>query len=190
MERSRKIRFTLAHVLTFITAVPVCMGVVVAVESAASNQSYEWFGIEWRSNVRHFLIDSVGLPMNFVTGYVSFAMIDLPAWICYSVIALTLGLIRSKWAMMIGVTFIMSVFAWDLASDYFSGLGGQINTRLVSMFGVAVPALSFALARVVRGHTDVPKRKTGRVAIGFTCLAIVISLATSIYGWWIVGQNR
>lgn len=190
MEHSRKHSFTLAGLLTFVTAVPVCIGIVAAVEFTASYQSYEWFGGAWYSDVRHFLVDRVGVPVSFVARYVSFAMIDVPGWVCCVAIAFVLGLIRSKLAFIVGVAFIPSVCVWDFTSDYFSGLHGHLNLRLVSLFGVSVIALSFAVSRRIRGGTQMREQKTGRIAIGFTCVAIGASLAVSQYGWSLVNLHR
>jgi hypothetical protein len=190
MARPRKHQFTLMDLLTFVTAIPVCIGVIAAVECTAFDQSVEWFGTGWYGVVRRFLIDNVGLPSNFVTGYVSFAMIDFPAWICYAMIASILGLIRSKWSLTIGVAFILSIFVWDLIFDSFSGLHGYINLRLVSLFGVVVAALCFAITRRIRGGSHAPDRTTGQLAKGLICLAILATLAVSIYGWWLVAVVR
>lgn len=182
----RRRRFTLTDLLTFATALPVCIGVIEAVEFTAFNQSFEWFGIDWHSDVRHFLVDKVGVPSDFVAGYVTFAMTDLPAWVCYSMIALFLGLLRSKWSFPAGVAFIVAIFVRDLMSDYFSGLHGFVNLRLVSLFGVVVAALCFASTRRIRSTSHFPNRKPGRLTTAFTCLAIVALLAASAYGWWLV----
>ncbi len=190
VERPRKHRFALVDFLAFITSIPVCVGVVAAIEFTASNQSYEWFGIDWYNNVRHFLIDDVGVPSDFVTGYVSFAIVDVPAWICYAVTAFILGLLRSKWTFTIGVAFILSIFIWDLTSDYFSGLHGHINLRLVSLLGVVVAAMCFAFARRIRGRSRKPDRKNSRILMAFNCVAIVAMLAVAAYGWWLVELSR
>lgn len=190
VERPRKYRYTLTDLLTLVTAMPVCIGVVAAVEFTAFNLSFEWFGIDWYNDVRHLLIDNVGVPSNFVARYVSGAMFDLPAWVCYAVIGLIFGLSRSKWSFTIAVSFILSIFVWDLMSDYFSGLHGHINRRLVSLFGVLVATLFFGVARKSRGRSHVAERGTGRLAKGFTCLALIASLGVSIYGWWLVDLDR
>ncbi|WP_425399795.1 hypothetical protein [Aeoliella sp.] len=186
----RTLRFTTADLFTLVSAIPVCIGVVAAVEFTAFEQSYEWFGIDWYSGVRHFLMDSVGVPPGFVARYVTFAMADMPAWFCYSIIAIALGLIRSKWALVVGTAFILSIFIWDLMSDCFSGLHAQTNLRIVSLFGVALAAACFAITRRIRGRSLVSDHKTGRSAMGITCLAIVLTLAVSMYGWWLVGLTR
>jgi len=189
-QRLRKHRFTLADLLTFVTAIPVCIGVIAAIEFTASKKSLNWFGSAWHSDVRHFLVDNVGLPLNFVTGYVSFALIDLPAWACYAAIALVFGVIRSNWSFTIGGAFILSIFVWDLMSDYFVGFHTWINFRFVSLFGVVLATSCFAVTRRIRGCSHVLARRTDRIAKGFIYLFIVATVAMSIYGWWIVDASR
>ena len=177
--------------LTFVTALFVCIGFVAAVEFTAGNLSYEWFGIDWRSDTRSFLIDSVGLSTEFVCGYISFAMIDVPAWVCYTIVASGLGLIRSKRGLITGLALITSICLWDFTSDHFSGLQSNVNLRLVSLFGVAITAMSFFITRKLRGRLNEPTdRKPNRLLVGIGALTLVASLIVSAYGWWLVDLNR
>ncbi len=52
----------------------MCVGAVAAVELTASNLPFDWFSMDWYSSVRHFLVDNVGASVNFVAGYISFAI--------------------------------------------------------------------------------------------------------------------
>lgn len=52
--------FALADLFLFVSTIPVCVGAIAAIEFIAGNQSYVWFGIDWYSDVRHFLINDVG----------------------------------------------------------------------------------------------------------------------------------
>ena len=150
------LRFTISSFLTLVTALFVCIGFVAAVDFTAFHQSCEWFGIDWQDNTRSYLIDTVGLSSDFVCGYVTFAMIDLPAWVCYMIVASVLGLIRTKWGLITGLAFITSILLWDWTSDYFSGLHNMIYLRLVSLFGVTIVALCFVVAKKLRGRVTNP----------------------------------
>ena len=190
LANSKQLRFTLAELLWLTAAIPISVGVVAAIEFAAFIQSYEWFGIDWHSYVRDYLTSNIGMSPHFVARYITFAMHDVSAWVCYAFIALLLGLVRSKWAYIGGVAFVASILAWDFMSDYFSGMHHLIYLRLVSLFGVIVAGLFFLFARRIRGRKPASERKPGRIALGFTYLVLIAIFATSAFGWWFIDEDR
>jgi hypothetical protein len=189
-DRTTAIRFSLSDLLAFVTAIPFCVGAVAAIKFAACTTSYTWFGVAWYSAVREFLIYDVGMSASFVCGYVTFAMLDVPAWICYFAIASILGLIRSNWTYIIGIAFIAAILLCDFASNFFSGIYSNINLRLVSLFGAFGTATCFTIARKIRGNAFVSKRKVSRMRRVLTYLAIAVSLAVSVFGWWLIDVDR
>ena len=137
------------------------------------------------------MIDNVGASVSFVTGYVSFAMIDVPSWVCYCVIAFGLGLLRTTWAFWSGVAFLVSIALWDLLSDFFSGLHGHVNLRFVSLFGVCLAAACFIVARRLRGgRSETSHISPTGFSMGVSVVALIGTLAVSVYGWWLIGLNR
>jgi hypothetical protein len=186
-----KFRFTLAQFLLAVLAIPVNIGVVAAVAFTASNQSYKWFGNDWFGEVRHFLIHSAGMSEAFVCGYVQFAMMHASAWVCYCVIAVILGLLRSKWSMPVGLTFVVSILVWDFLSDYHAGLHGYLDLRFVSLSGVILAAACFAAGRVVRGvYRPISEHRTSRLSRVVTAIALAGTIGFSVFGWWLIGLDR
>lgn len=190
VECFRMYQLSVRDLLTFVTALPVSIGVVAAVESTANKLSDNWFGTAWYGDVRRFLIYKLSLPSDFVTGYVSHALIDLPAWTCYAALALILGLIRPQWSSTIGLAFVMSILAWDLLSDTFYGLHARINLRLESLFGAVLVSTFYAVARRFRRRVHITDNRPRRLEMSLMYFALAATFAISIYGWWLVDASR
>ena len=184
-------RFTLLGVFYSITSVAICIGVIATIEFAASIISDGWFGSAWRNTVTWFLIESLGFSDGFVGGYVTFALISVPSWICYCSILFLVGLFQARWTHRTGITILASIALFDFMSDSFFGRQFQLYLRLVSLSGVVLATVCFIAARKLR------TRKASNPAIHsrrFPNVLLVVSLAAligiSAFGWWLIGLNH
>lgn len=184
-------RFTLSGLLFIVAALPICMGVVAAVEFTAWDVAGTWIGIDWWNAARQFLLDDVGLSADFVARYVTFALHDIAAWVCYCIIALALGIFRHAWAQRSGVVFLVSIILYDLLADYHSGLHHLLNLRLVSLFGVLLATICFLAGRKLPPALPAASpRKPSRLCLATWTIGIAAILAMSIYGWWLIEIGR
>jgi len=191
VRRSLVPRFSLFDLLLVISAFPVCIGIASAIEYSASNLWEELFGFDWRYTVRRTLIDDVGIPVDFVTEYVTFAINKVPAWVCYCVISSILGLLRTKWVDLSCIVFIISIGLWDFYSDYIIGLHASLNLRVVSLFGVFLATVCLFGARKLRRHHAMTSlRNYDPLWIGIYTIAIAGIISISVYGWFIISLHR
>ena len=105
--------------------------------------------VPWHSSARRGLIN-MGVPVSFVTGYVSFAFIRLGEWAVLALVNLILGLLRSKrahvgaWLLAIAFPFKDLVLSPQMAF-YF-------NVRVVSLFGSLIGLAAWFIGWRLRGR--------------------------------------
>jgi hypothetical protein len=139
--------------LLFVAAtMPICLCAVAAIEFWAVRLEYELFGTAWTRKVYEFFIDDLGVSSGFVRELLMRVLLRAFTWGCFCAIAFCLGLVRSKWAFLLGVEFVASVGLWNLLLDYLGGRPFAISDRLVSLLGVLLIAMSLIIAHYLKGR--------------------------------------
>ncbi|MEM6692353.1 MAG: hypothetical protein AAF664_23180 [Planctomycetota bacterium] len=183
------LQFSLRDLLTFVAALPICVGLASVAENLTWSATSGLIDVQWYGEIRRFLVDR-GVATYVVTGYVSFVLLDLPSWFCYSLIALAIGLMGSRVSLPIAIAFVFSVFFRDLLLDSFGGSQFWLNLRVVSAIGTSLTLLGYVTGRYLNaGRGSSGRRGQERITAG-NVVAVVCFTAASMYGWWIVGKER
>ena len=119
----------------------------------------------WMSTIRNTLIDW-GLPIRFVTAYVSFALLRAPQWCLLAATTFALGLTHKRWAHRLAWVVSLSTPIADIVNDVLpsgSWWGGSPDLvadpklRLISATGALIGVIAWWLAYLVRGrHAQTP----------------------------------
>lgn len=132
-------------------------------------------------DIRDFLLNQ-GISPNIVV-YITFALDDALAWLCYCIIALILGTLRNEWAFRLGIAFLISIGLRDFLYDCLGGVQWLLGLRLISLLGVLLAAATFALARTLRGGREPSGRKISALARVLWIIAVIGTIAVSVHGW-------
>jgi len=194
-SKKRRLQYGVRALMLAPLVMIVFVGLACFVDIYTSLLSYWLFGFGWERDVWNWLI-GVGIPVSFVTGYVSFALLRLPGWLVLAVATFALGLRRSRRSHFLAWLFALSFPLSELiASSWFDSSGHSFSdsslltsfhVRIVSAFGFAVGISAWFLGWWMRGrnYDDAAERRVTSFGRTVQIAIWTLVLIGSGYGWF------